>query len=278
MEIENMNMSERDRYRAYVGMYANNNISIWGQYDRMVEFVFKTFSATNRRFDEIAVPLLHTISHGIELALKENIEFFAEYHEVKHLTKFESQTDLMKSHNLEDLAEEFKIAYFRLHKKLGLGIEDTKEFNKYFLPLLELIEILERTSETYRYATKIGKNGEFLKMSLDHQKQIDFLKVRELLSQTQTLFLGAPNSVGHFTDYIDYQRAHTDYNRGNGFLYCQKLHFTEWYLQELTEKLNKEMVKVKDGIWFDQKSGENYELQVWNNDIYIIAIDISKIR
>src|ERR1700733_2145240 len=170
MEIAKMNMAERDRYRAYVGMYANNNTSIWGQYDRLVEFVFETYSNTNRRFDEIAVSLLHTISHGLELAMKENIEFFAEYHEIQHLTKFENQTALIKSHDLSDLAEEFKIAYFRLHKKLGLDTEETKEFNKYFQPLLELITILDRTSETYRYATKIGKNGEFLKMSLEHQK------------------------------------------------------------------------------------------------------------
>lgn len=278
METEGMNLAERDRYRAYVGMYANNNASIWGQYERLADYIFESYPDTDRRFDEIAVPLLHTIAHGIELALKENIAFFAGYHEIQHLTKFDNWTALIKSHELADLAEEFKIAYGRLHKKLGLDSTETAEFNKYFLPLLELISILDRSSETYRYAAKIGKNGEFIKMSLEHNKQVDFLKVKELFDQTKTLFIGAPNSVGHYTDFIDYQRAHPKYERGKGFLYCQKLIYTEWFLKQTQEKLDKEMIKVMDGVWFDQKSGENYEIQVWDGSIYIIAINISKAR
>jgi hypothetical protein len=278
MKTEEMNPAEKDRYRAYIGMYANNNASIWGQYERLADYVFESYPGTDRRFDEIAVPLLHTIAHGIELGLKENIAFFSEYHEIEHLTKFDNWTALIKSHELADLAEEFKIAYGRLHKKLKLDSNETAEFNKYFSPLLELISILDRSAETYRYAAKIGKNGEFIKMSLEHNKQVDFLKVQELLNQTKTLFLGAPNSVGHFTDFIDYQRAHPEYKKGKGFLYCQRLHFTEWFLKQTQERFDKEMVKIMEGVWFDHKSGENYELQVWDGNIYIIAIDISKAR
>lgn len=67
-----MNKFERDRFITYIGQ-TYNNVQIWGQYERMVDFFFEEYSKTKRRFDEIALPFLFTISHAIELALKENI-------------------------------------------------------------------------------------------------------------------------------------------------------------------------------------------------------------
>lgn len=273
MDLDNLNLAEKDRFVAYVGMYGDNDTSIWGQYQRLVDFIFKTYPDTGRRFDEIAIPTLHTISHGVELAIKENIKFFNDYSESEHVTKFGTMAELLKSHDLSDMAAEFKMAYMRLNRKLRLGKEEQAEFNKYFGALEKLIKILERSSETYRYSTKIGKNGEFIKMSIDGRKKVDFLALKALLDPVEALFIGAPNSVGHYTDFIDYQRAHPEYKRGKGFLYCQRLHYTKWYLEQLITRFDKELTKVRDGVWFDPKRGENFEIQVWNNDIYIIAIN-----
>ncbi|WP_040414178.1 hypothetical protein [Cyclobacterium qasimii] len=94
-----INKTERDRFITYIGQ-TYNNIQIWGQYERMVDFLFDEYPKTHRRFDEIAQPFLFTISHAIELALKENIKFFEQYVKSKQLTKFDNWPHLLKKPRL----------------------------------------------------------------------------------------------------------------------------------------------------------------------------------
>ncbi|MCC9073507.1 hypothetical protein LNQ49_18175 [Flavobacterium sp. F-65] len=112
-----MNNNERDRFVTYIGQ-TYDNVQIWGQYERMVDFFFEEYSRTKRRFDEIAQPFLFTIAHAIELALKENIKFFEQYVTSKQLTKFENWTHLLKSHDLVALSTEFKIFFSDFTNKL----------------------------------------------------------------------------------------------------------------------------------------------------------------
>lgn len=65
-----MTRIERERYVAWVGL-SYDDLQIWGQYERLVDFIFEEYPETNRRFDEISLPTLFTISHAIELALKD---------------------------------------------------------------------------------------------------------------------------------------------------------------------------------------------------------------
>jgi hypothetical protein len=267
-----MNRLERDRYIAWVG-YTIGDIQIWGQYERLFDFIFEEYPKTNRRFDEISLPTLFTLSHAIELGLKENIKFFKEYHESKHLSKFENWTLLTKSHDLESLSEEFKSGYNKLHKKVNASKEDKEEFNKYFTSLKTLISLLDRNSETYRYYLKIDNKGDKIKQSIKHSKKIDFLEVKGLFDKVKTLLIGAPNSLGIYTDFIDYQKANPKYKKGKGYLYCQRLHYTEHYLENsVKKKLDERMTRIKDNRWFDTKTGENFEIEIYNNDIYIIAV------
>jgi len=276
-QVRPIKPSERDRYIAYVGMYADTNAAIWGQYDRMVDFVFEHYPSTGNRFDPIAVPLLNTIAHGIELGLKENIIFFHSYHKGDRLKNFESWVELEKSHDLDFLADEFKIGYFRFFKKVGLSEADREEFNKYFFPLQELLDVLNRSSETFRYATKINKHGEFVKMSVDRKKTFDLLKIKELFHNCKTLLIGAPNSVAHYTDFMDYQLGNPEYDAGKGYLYCQRLPYSDHFFKEVEELLNERMTQIGVGLWFDIESSENYEIQIWENDIYIICVDPAKV-
>ncbi|NJC28530.1 hypothetical protein [Neolewinella antarctica] len=143
-----MTRLEKDRLIAWVG-YSDCNIKIWGQYERLADFIFEEFPSTKRRLDEISVPTLFVLSHAIELALKENIIFFLKYHKSIHLKKFDNMAHLLKSHNLINLSEEFKIGFYRLHK-LAEGDDSIKiEFNKYFEQLTRLNNILQRNTETY---------------------------------------------------------------------------------------------------------------------------------
>ncbi len=266
-----MNRLERDKYIAWVG-YTTGDIQIWGQYELLFDFIFEQYPKTKRRFDEISLPTLFILSHAIELGLKEGIKFFKKYHESRHLSKFENWTTLIKSHDLKKLAEEFKCGYNKLHKMVNADKKHKEEFNSYFKALQKLISLLDRTSETYRYYLKIDNNGNKIKQSISSSKTIDFIKIKDHFENVKTLLIGAPNSLGVYTDFIDFQKARPEYKKGKGYLYCQRLYYTEDILENIKESLSKEMTKISDNRWLDTKTGENFEIEIYNKSIYIIAV------
>lgn len=266
-----MNKLERDKYIAWVG-YTYGDIQIWGQYERLFDFIFEEYPKTRRRFDEISLPTLFTLSHALELGLKENIKFFKEYHESEPLSKFENWTLLMKSHDLKSLSDEFKSGYNKLHKKVKANKENKEEFTKYYKSLHKLISLLDRNSETFRYNYKTDKQGVIVKKSIVHSKKIDFLEIKDLFDDVKILLVGAPNSLGIYTDFIDFQRANPQYKKGIGYLYRQKLQYTAEFLEFVKETLNETMTLISDGRWLDTMTGENFEIEVFNNDIYIVAV------
>jgi len=266
-----MNNIERDRYIAYIGQ-TNNNVQIWGQYERMVDFFYEEYSKTKRRFDEVAQPFLFIISHGIELALKENIKFFEQYVRSKHLTKFENWIHLLKSHDLEALSSEFKIFFYRFHQEVGASKQYKDEFNKYYIILERLNKILERNAETFRYSEKLDNGGKAIKQSIKSNKKINLFDVKLMFDSLQNLFVGASNAMAVYTDYIDYKRNNPDYEKGKGKLYCQRLHYTKHFLEKVKEKLTTELTKVNENLWLDPQNYSTYEIQIWENDIYIIEI------
>lgn len=145
-----MTKVEQRKYIAWVG-YTQGDIQIWGQYEKLFDFIFEEYPKSGRRFDEISFPTLFTLSHALELGLKENIKFFKEYHDSDHLSKFENWTFLMKSHDLNSLSDEFKSGYYKLHKKVNANKEDKVEFVRYYKFLEELTSLIDRNTETYRY-------------------------------------------------------------------------------------------------------------------------------
>jgi hypothetical protein len=266
-----MNRLEKDKYNTYIGL-TYSNIQIWGEYERMVDFIFDEFPKTKRRLDEIAHPLLFTISHALELAIKENIKFFRNYTSAKQLTKFDNWALLIKSHDLSLLANEFKIVFHRFHKQVNAAEEDKIEFNKYFHILTSLIEILERNTETYRYSEKLDNQGNKVKLSIKPEKVVDLLEVKVLFDDVKKLLIGAPNVMGEYTDYIDFINNNPDYKKGKGKLYCQRLPYTEFFLNNLKEKLDKDLNRIEDNLWIHPKTYKKYEIEIWNNYIHIIEI------
>jgi hypothetical protein len=275
--IRREELEKKNRNMSYVG-WADSNQAIWGQYERMVDFLFQEYDKTQRRYDEISIPLLNTISHAIELALKENIIFFNTYSGRQSTSKFENFTTLMKSHNLDRLAAEFKVAFDYVHKKLKITKDQKTEFNTYYAKLEKLLKILERNAETFRYSHKLDKDGNLVKPSIPQNKKIDFLQIKELYQSVKTLFIGAPNGIGHYTDFVDYQKGNPNFKRGKGYLYCQRLPYDLWLFEKLHEEAVKEKkwVKIREHVYFDPQTKENYEITHWNGDIYIIAIHINK--
>ena len=266
-----MNKIEKDRYIARVSQ-TQNNIQIWGQYNRLVEFIYAEYPKSKRRFDEISFPMLFILSHCIELGLKENIRFFSKYHPSIHLNEFESMVELEKSHDLTKLTKVFKITYNRLHKKAKATKDEQELFSQHFKKLEELVKILERDAETYRYSSKLDKDGNFAKKGVKPLKTIDLLHIEELFKDVNTLFIGAPNTLGRYTDYVDFINGNPDYKNGKGYLYCQKLPHSDEFLEEVKAGMNSKMKKISDNRWLNQTTAENFEIQVWEDNIYIIAV------
>jgi hypothetical protein len=266
-----VNKIEQEKYVAWVGL-TYSDIQIWGQYKRLVDFIFDEYPKSGRRFDEISLPTLFTLSHALELAFKENIKFFREYHGSKIFSKFESWENLIVSHDLKKLATEFKSGFIKLHKKVNAPNEEKMKFLSYFSQLEELIEILDRGTETYRYVNKIDSKGTVTKQSIKSGKKIDLLAVKNLFEKANELFIGAPNALGRYTDYIDYKKGNSQYVKGKGYLYIQKLPFSPEFLEVVKKKLDEQLTSLGSNLWMDSKSGENFEIQVWENDIYIISI------
>lgn len=69
---------------------AYSNINYLGQYEYMINFVFDEFPKTNTRMEAIAAPLLHLISHSLELAYKSNIRFFQAYNKLAQPQNFQN--------------------------------------------------------------------------------------------------------------------------------------------------------------------------------------------
>jgi hypothetical protein len=78
--------------------------------------------------------------------------------------------------------------------------------------------------------------------------------------------------MGIYTDYIDFKKNNPEYKKGKGKLYCQRLHYSEHFLEKVKENLDQNFKRISENLWIDQKNYSNYEIQVWNNDIYVIEI------
>ncbi len=142
---------------------------------------------------------------------------------------------LIKSHDLDALSQEFKIAFIRLHKTVNGKDWEKKEFFDYYSSLTELIGILKRNTETYRYAFKIDNHGNTVKRSIEFDKVVDFYVIQTLHKQVNTLFIGAANTIGIYTDYIDFKLGNPQYKKGKGSLYVQRLFYTQDYIEVVTK-------------------------------------------
>jgi hypothetical protein len=78
--------------------------------------------------------------------------------------------------------------------------------------------------------------------------------------------------MAKYTDYIDYMRGNASYKGGKGSLLMQRLPYTENFLENVKTYMNKEFTPLKNEIWLDTRTGKNYEIKVWNGDIYILSI------
>ncbi|AEE48912.1 hypothetical protein [Haliscomenobacter hydrossis] len=265
-----MDKRQRENYKAWIG-YINSDSRIWGQYTDMVDFVYKEYPKTKQKFEVIAIPLLFTMSHAIELGLKENIMHLKKYSQSKLLTAFNDWMILVKSHNLKGLSKEFNSQFNKTCKKLGVENDIKAGFNKLYGELEKIIVVLEKGTETYRYANKLDNKSEFVEKSLEFEKKIDFYELEKLFTEVDKLLTRTTNLISEYTDYVDLVEAHPQYKIGyKNRLLCRALYVGGGTDLKIRKKFDKEMIRQEDDKWFDKDQGESIEMVIHDDHVYLL--------
>ena len=265
-----MNRRQREKYKAWIG-YIDTDARIWGQYKSMVDFIYEKYPSTNRRFEIIAIPLLFTISHAIELGLKENIKYLKKYSQSNLLTAFQNWILLVKSHDLKGLSKEFKSQFNKTCKKLKVEKSIKLEFKNLFKELEKLIDLLERGAETFRYANKLDNKGEFVKTSINFEKKIDFYEIEKAFKEVDKLLTHSADVISHYTDYVNLIEEKPQYKNGyKNHLWCTALYVGGGVDDNIRERFNREMIQQGTDKWLDKEQGESIEMIIHKNHAYLL--------
>jgi hypothetical protein len=264
----------RWNYTAQIG-FANSNVNYWGQYDELIKFIYEAFPKENSRFETIAIPLLHLISHSLELGCKENIDFLLKYSETKETVEFKKNESYIHNHNLLRLLKEYYGQFGVICRRLDIKDEKIEvDFKMYYSKAVQLIEILNTTTETYRYAYKINNNGAKIKNIIHFNKTVDLFEIKELFFDVSTLLLYTSNVLSYWTDYYDYTIKFPKYKKGVGYLKKPKLFVESKEFQIMfIERLGEQFERRDENLWYDSEENEFMEVQVDGTDFYVIVIN-----
>lgn len=251
----------------------DTNINYWGQYDRLISFIFKSFPENSNRFEKIAIPLLHLISHSLELGYKENIEYLQKYSKCSKPRQYKNWSKLFKDHRLINLHKEFKNQFVYLCEQLKIDKEIFSEFNTYCESANVLVDKLNTETETYRYAYKLNIHGKKIKRIIKHETIIDLIEVAELFEKTKILLTYTIDIISCWTDYQDFIKKHPNYSKGIGYLKIPKCSRLGGQLDsEIYLKLDELYERKSDNLWYDSDLNEFLEVQIDGDELYVIAI------
>lgn len=128
-----------------------DNSTIAVEYYTLIKYIIKEYES---RMESIQNPLLHLISHCIELAYKELIEYAVNCGYLKH-----DISQLIHSHKLSDLLPLVLEIFSKLTSEQSCSDSDKELFGKTFVDCHNrLIDILRADVITYRYAYRINRN------------------------------------------------------------------------------------------------------------------------
>lgn len=263
-------------YIAYIG-HASSNLNYWGQYDELIKFIFEKFPIEKQRIETIAFPLLHLISHSLELGYKENIEYLQKYTKRRRPKWFKTWSQLFRNHRLLNLHKELKFQFDKLCKQFGVDENTIKEFDSYYKEATDLVQKLKTETETYRYAYKLDFHGRKIKRVIKHETTLDLSEVERLFNKTKILLTHTADIISYWTDYEDYINKHPQYNKGKGYLKLPKLYRAGGqYDQQFYNKLDELFERKSENLWFDKEMNEYLEVQIDGDDFYVIAIKDGK--
>lgn len=131
----------------------NNDSSIATEYFTMVEYIVDNYE---QRFETIQNPILHLMSHCLELRYKDTILYAADYY-LKDATLKES---IIHEHDLQKLCAKFVELCNLLLNELRVADDDKDIIEQKIIPQNEKITtILKSNVTSYRYSKEISRKG-----------------------------------------------------------------------------------------------------------------------
>ncbi len=181
---------EKLSYLSYIGMTTHDNFKYALQYKSAFEILYNSIN-TDIVIDSIALPLMYTLRHYLELILKANIEYFSKFSQSKNMGNKDSK------HKLIPLKNAFKEHWNIIVKKYKIKIDDKIYFEK-LDKLIDIIDKIDSHSMSFRYSHNNDNNKHF-----DGLKQLDIYFIKNIFDEVTPLL---NYSIDVFDSHIEKQK------------------------------------------------------------------------
>ena len=163
------------RVYSHIGISSDSNYVYAMQYEKSFNILYDA----NEAIDTIALPMLYSLRHYLELILKANIEYFH---------KFSKLNDMVNSeeHKLFPLAHAFEKHWNKVIEKFNIKIDDSEYFKNLY-KLVEIINLLDKNSMGFRYAYTKKRDDNKPKKHFDWMKTIDIFEIKKLFDKVTPL-------------------------------------------------------------------------------------------
>ncbi|MFC3156066.1 hypothetical protein [Gilvimarinus japonicus] len=166
----NSNRWEKARRYSHIGMSSDCNFTYAFQYQKAYEILYKSQAPV----DTIALPMLYSMRHYLELALKYNIEYFSDFSGSKSMVG-------KNVHTLTSLKNAF-LEHWRLSKgRCSVNIDDNSLISD-FTQLIQELDKVDIYAVSFRYSHDRQKNKNF-----EWLATIDIHYLNEIFKSATTL-------------------------------------------------------------------------------------------
>ena len=132
----------------------NNDATLATEYYVMVKYVVENYKL---RFETIQNPLLHIMSHCLEIRYKETLQYAADY----YLNNATLIKEIIHEHDLPKLCTRFVEVCNCLQNETCIADEDKNLLKNTIIPENQRIaSILKSDTTAYRYTKKISRKGD----------------------------------------------------------------------------------------------------------------------
>lgn len=171
---------EQARRYSHIGMSSNNNFVYAMQYYASFEILYDS----NAPVDTIALPLLYSMRHYLELILKYNIEYFHEFSGSKSMVG-------KPVHTLSSLANAFKEHWLLAKQRFNIKIDDTNLLSSFSKLIVELSK-MDDYAVSFRHSHNKNKDKNFSWLDTVNIYELKILldDARLLLNHSTDVFNG----------------------------------------------------------------------------------------
>lgn len=171
MNKENISKIEHWRLQTLTNRISSNE-DIAREYFTLANFVIDNYK---ERMEAIQAPLLHIISHCMELACKSVINDAIE----ASIIKASVEEKIIHEHNLGKFLSHIKMILKSVTKQINE--EEKVYFVNFQQSILRLFEILQTNTTSYRYSHRIDKEGNIKAKSLPFNDDYESPNIGEVI-------------------------------------------------------------------------------------------------